>query len=343
MRPTIAPASPGIFDYQHHVDRLAQRRTTLDRLKDMVDWEAFRPHLESALPSRGPGTGGRPAYDAVFLFRILVLQRLHDLSDEGVELAVQERLTWHRFLDIHVGSAFPDRNTIWRFRQALVNKGAFLACFDAFFEQIARHGVRLESGKIVDATIIEVPVQRNRRSEIEQIKRGEVPPAWSDHPAKRCQKDTDARWTRKEGQNFFGYKGHVKVDQRTKLIQRIVVTPANMHESRLVGDLVSPGDKRLYGDGAYRSAVIHDHLRHLRMQDWTNIPGRGRRPLGPDERMRNRRKSRIRARVEHVFAAMVTQIGGLYYRAIGLKRNAAAFEMQSLIYNMLRMTTLASA
>lgn len=339
MRRTIRPADPSIFDYQNHVERLSGRETALDRLNAFIDWEFFRPYVRQAFRPRDPARGGRPAFDEIFMFKILVLQRIHDLSEEATELAVMERLTWHRFLGVHVGSRFPDKNTIWDFKQALINADVFTACFEAFFDQIAARGVRLESGKIVDATIVEVPVQRNSREENEMIKGGEVPPDWKKpgNEAKLRQKDTDAWWTRKHGRRYFGYKNHAKVDQRTKLIEACVVTPANDHDSSVLFDLIEEGDGRLYADSAYRSEANRARLREMGIQDWSIDPNRKNRPLNDRQRSANRTKSRVRARVEHVFGTMATSLGGTFQRCIGFKRNASMIIFGNLLYNMDRL------
>jgi transposase, IS5 family len=345
MRRTIRPIDPGIFDYQNHVERLSSRETSLDRLNSIIDWEAFRPHLRRAFKRKGPDRGGRSAFDEVFMLKILVLQRIHDLSEEATEMAVLERLTWHRFLGVHVGWRFPDKNTIWDFKQALIKADIFTRCFEAFFDQIAARGVRLESGKIIDATIVEVPVQRNSREENHVIKSGDVPDEWkkSGNEAKLRQKDVDARWTTKHGHRYFGYKNHAKVDQRTKLIEACVVTPANVHDSQVIFDLVDPDDGRIYADSAYRSQEIRDRLRDMGVQDWTIDRQRRGRPLTARQQETNRTKSRIRARVEHVFGTMVTSLGGTMQRCIGFQRNAAMIIFGNLIYNMHRLRCIRQA
>lgn len=340
MRKTIRPNDPGIFDYQAHVERLSHRQTALDRLNEIVDWEAFRLHLRKAFPSTRPEVGGRPAFDEVFMFKVLVLQRLHDLSEEATELAIQDRFTWQRFLGIHVGCRMPDKNTIWDFKQALIVAGALVACFAAFFDQIERHGIMLESGKIVDASIVEVPVQRNSRTENEHIKADKAPPGWGKNPAKLRQKDMDARWTSKHGEHFFGYKNHIKIDQKTKIIEACVATAAHVHDSQVLFDLVDANDGRLYADSAYRSAGIARRLNDMGVQDWTIERARRNTPLTTRDRRTNRTKSRIRSRVEHVFGTMTTSLGGTFQRSIGFARNAAMIIFGNLVYNMDRLRYL---
>lgn len=344
MHRTIPIADPGLFDYAGHVDRLKQRKTPLDRLNDIVAWERFRPILSSAFARSGPDVGGRPAFDGVFMFKILVLQRIHGLSEEATELAVMDRLTWQRFLGIHVGCAFPDKNTIWDFKQALIEAKAMDRCFEAFFAQIAAHGVRLKSGLIVDATIVEVPVQHNTSAENAVIKAGGVPAAWKKpgQEAKLRQKDTDARWTAKREAWYFGYKNHVAVDQKTKLIRRYAVTDAAVHDSQVLMDLVKAGDGRLYADSAYQNRSLRGRLRRLGVPGWIIEPARRNHPLSEEQQRRNRTKSRIRVRVEHVFGIMTTSLSGVAQRCIGMRRNAQLIAFGNLVYNMHRLRFMTS-
>jgi len=339
MRRTIKPTDPCLFDYQNHVERLAGRETALDRLNDFIDWDFFRPLLRKAFKRRTQDRGGRSAFDEVFMFKILILQRIHDLSDEATELAVMERLTWHRFLGVHVGCRFPDKNTLWDFKQSLINTDTLTACFEAFFDYIASQGVQLKSGKIVDATIIEVPVQRNSRKENDMIRNGDVPPDWEkpENTAKLRQKDTDADWTRKHDRRYFGYKNHTKVDQKTKLIESCVVTPANVHDNQVLCDLLDPEDGRLYADSAYRSDDIQARLQKMGIQYWVNQRAYRNKPLTEAQKRTNKTKSKIRSRVEHVYGSMWTSLGGMYQRCIGFKRNANMIMFGNLIYNMHRL------
>lgn len=340
MRRTIRHADPSLFDYQNHVERLAQRPTSLDALFAFIDWEQFRPTLERCFPKIDPRKGGRPSFDVIFMFQVLVLQRIHNCSDAETELAIQDRLSWQRVLGIHLGCRMPDRNTIWDFREALTRADAFVSCFGLFFGQIESNGYNLESGSVVDASLVEVPVQRNTREENEQLKDGDVPAEWSD--VKHAQKDTDAAWTKKRGVNYFGYKNHIKIDQQTKIIMACCITAANVHDSQVLFDLLDENDRRLYADSAYRSEAINARLREMGVQDWTNEKGHRGRPLSDDRKDKNRTKSHIRSRVEHVFGWIETSFNGMNQRVIGWKRNVSQIIMTNLIFNMDRLRCIAS-
>lgn len=343
MRRILKNPDPKLFDYQDHVDRLSKRLTSLDHLNEFIDWKSFRRYLRRPFKNQSHDKGGRPAFDEIFMFKILVLQRIHDLSDEQTDLAVMERLTWHRFLGVHVGCRFPNKNTIWDFRQALIEHDVFTACFTSFFKQIEARGVRLQSGKVVDATFVEVPKQRNSASENEQIKNDDVPTEWesADNKPKLRQKDTDARWTKKRGISYFGYKNHTKIDQQTKLIESCVFTQAHVHDSQVLFDLLSPGDKRLYGDAAYWSKDIAERLKEMGIQNWICEKGKRNTPLTERQMETNATKSSIRSRVEHVYGTMKKKFNGTQQRWIGFKRNAGMAIFTNLIYNMDRLRYIA--
>ncbi|MBU1455760.1 MAG: transposase [Proteobacteria bacterium] len=151
--------------------------------------------------------------------RSLILQSLYNLSDEALEFQILDRYSFSRFLGLHAASKVPDATTIWHFREDLTNAGKVAQLFSTFDEFLSSQGYRAQKGQIVDASIIKVPIQRNTRDENKQIKNGEQPEGWNEN--KQRQKDTDARWTRKNNKNFFGYKNHIVLtalkDEQTRL------------------------------------------------------------------------------------------------------------------------------
>jgi IS5 family transposase len=174
-----------------------------------------------------------------------------------------------RFLELRLGDPVPDAKTIWLFREHLKDLGLVEVLFARFSDQLAKRGYAARSGQMIDATFVEVPRQRNSREENAKIKAGESPEGWK-APAlanKRRQKDTDARWTKKNNETHYGYKNHVNVDAASKLIDDYIVTPANVHDSQIFEDLLDlettdvEGHKRpAYADSAYRSAKHESYL-----------------------------------------------------------------------------------
>ncbi len=191
----MADRFPGFFDFDDRLAELSAKGDDLERVRALVDFEMFRPALEAAVPRSDRARGGRPPFDHVLMFKVLILQAMHSLSDERAEFLIKDRLSFVRFLGLGLSDAVPDANTIWTFREALKKGGAVEGLFRGFDEALRSRGFLAMSGQIVDATIIAAPKQRNTNEEKTAIREGRVPDAWKDKPAKLAQKDRDARWT----------------------------------------------------------------------------------------------------------------------------------------------------
>ncbi len=223
----------GVFDVEDRLAGLSKKGDQLERLQAVVDFELFRPELERAVPRADRSKGGRPPFDHVLMFKVVILQTQNNLSDERTEFYLRDRLTWMRFLGLGPGDPVPDANTLWTFREALTRAGALDPLFSRFDQQLRAQGYLAMSGQLVDATIVSAPKQRNPDAEKQAIKEGRVPEGWQDKPAKLRQKDRDARWTVKatkakprEGAMVdlampaFGYQNHVSADRRHRLIRK---------------------------------------------------------------------------------------------------------------------------
>jgi IS5 family transposase len=241
MRVKTGSDQSNLFDILSHADTASQRKSSLDRLA-VINWEAFRPVLEEHLAYGDQKKGGRTPWCPVLMLKVLVLQRFFDLSDEETEFQIMDRFSFLRFLGLRPGDGVPDHATIWSFKERLGEDG-MLAIFDVFNEQLRQAGLIASCGKIIDASFIEAPKQRNRRHENEQIKRGEVPERIAKKPRRACQKDLDARWTQKGGVSYYGYKNHIKMDAASKLIDTFTVTHAAVHDSQPVEKLLCERDR----------------------------------------------------------------------------------------------------
>lgn len=335
-RKTIAKANPGIFDYQNWVESLAKQASPLDRLLEIVDFEGLRSALEAPLIRETRGPGGRPAFDAVLMFKVLVLQRLYGLSDDQAEFQIKDRFSFQRFLGLSVADRMPDAKTIWKYREEWTHSHTIERCFALFRDQLSAQGLAENPGKIVDATFVEVPKQRNTREENAHIKdTKEAPSDWSE--AKKRQKDTDAEWTKKNNQTFFGYKCHTLVSSMTKLIERYTVTGTATHDSQEFLALINPLlDREVWADSAYGSAMTFEALEAMNIQAHINRKGTRGHPLTDADKAYNREVSRIRSRVEHVFGIMTNSMDAMRIRCIGIMRATGIIGLNNLVYNMLR-------
>ncbi len=331
---------PGFFDFSERQKKLLKTRDFLERINAIVEWEAFRPVLEAALKRSAREKGGRPPYDGVLMFKVLVLQALYNLSDEQTEYQILDRLSFMRFLGLELQDAVPDARTVWLFRETLIAAQAVEKLFGKFDAMLCAAGFAASGGQIIDATFVEVPRQRNSRDDNTTIKNGDVPADWSEK--KKAHKDTEARWTKKNDTAFFGYKNHANVDRRHKIIRRYTVTDASVHDSREMDNVLDPGNdsQSAWADSAYRSGEQEARLKEKGCT--SNIHERAYRnkPLTPEQKSANTEKSRIRARVEHVFGHIEMAMNGCYVRTIGKARAQAKVGMENLAYNISRFTFL---
>jgi IS5 family transposase len=330
----------GFFDFSQRQDKLLQTRNFLEQVNRLVAWESFRPVLESAIARKDSGKGGRPPFDLVLMFKILVLQALYNLSDEQTEYQVLDRLSFMRFMGFELHDTVPDARTVWLFREKLVAANVVEKLFAQFDSMLNAGGFKASGGQIIDATFVEVPRQRNNRDDNAKIKEGNIPAAWSEK--KTAHKDTDARWTKKNGTSFFGYKNHVNADRKHKLIRQYTVTDASVHDSQEMDNILDPNNdsKETWADSAYRS---EGQQTRLEMNQWvSHIHERAYRntPLTLEQEAANTERSRVRARVEHIFGHMATAMNGCYVRTIGSARAKTKIGLENLAYNFSRYTFL---
>lgn len=330
----------GFFDENFRLQELTKMGDPLEKLNKHIDFETFRELLESGFDKYDESKGGRPPFDKVMMFKGLVLKSMYNISFEKLEYHIKDRLSFQRFLGIGLGDRVPDANTFWDYNEAVTNKAIIDEVFEQLGQQLEEKGLIMNSGSLVDASIVDAPVQRNKREENEQIKKGVKPEGWSQN--KSSQKDLDASWTKKHGKNRFGYKNHIKVDKKSKLITNFEVTSASMHDSKILDYLLDEEDAHheLYADSAYRSKEIEEKLRERKIRSRIHKKGYRNNPLSEKDKAINTKKSKIRARVEHVFGDMCQTMGKIMVRQIGMARNTAAITMMNICYNMRRSSYL---
>ena len=333
---------PSFFDESERHMKLDKLNDPLTELKERIDFEMFRESIESVFEKPRRSNAGRKQLDAVFMFKILILQRLYNLSDEQMEFQINDRLSFCRFLGLHLGGSAPDYTAIWKFRDALAKAGAVKGLFDLFTRELEARGLVTREGTIVDASFVEVPRQRNGKQENDLVKRGEVPEQWKSHPAKLRQKDLDARWTKKNGVSYFGYKDHVKADAASKLITGYTVTDASVRDSQELFKLVGEDcrGESLFADSACAGSETSARLAELGVDDLIHERAYKNRPLGETSTRANSIKSTVRCLVEHIFGYIENSMNGPELRYIGLARNAAAVGLCNLAYNMKRYIQL---
>jgi len=281
--------------------------------------------------------GAKP-YDYVMMFKIMILQRYYGLGDKQVEYQIIDRRSFQEFLCLDTGDKVPDEKTVWLFRENLIKLGLIEKLFDQFKEYLEIRGLIFNEGQLVDASFTVAPRQRNTREENRKIKTGKGEDLWQDNPNKRSHKDKDSRWTEKNGEKYFGYKNHTKVDKKSKFINDYVVTDASVHDSQALEDLLNERDsgQELYADSAYTGKKQEKIIAKYNMKNQVNEKGYRNKPLTAEQKENNRLKSKTRARVEHVFGFMEQSMKGLIVKSVGITRATRIIGLMNLTYNLFR-------
>ena len=351
----------GFFEVEERLKELSAKGDDLARLNAIVDFEVFRPDLVRAVPRSDGSKGGRPAFDHVLMFKVLILQASHSLSDERTEFLIKDRLSFMRFLALGLSDTVPDANTIWTFREALTgakldDKPAIEVLFRAYETTLTRAGFLAMGGQIIDASIVAAPKQRNTDGEKAEIKAGCIPEAWKAKPAKLRQKDRDARWTMKWSKAkpsddgaprldlavpAFGYKNHIGIDRRYGLIRTWMATDAARYDGAQLPSLISKTNTAsdVWADTAYRSKANERLLADNALVSRIHRKKPKRKPMPVNVARANGIKSKVRAAVEHVFARQKGPMG-LVVRTIGIARATVKIGLANITYNMKRAVWL---
>lgn len=331
---------PGFFDLDDRYRKLDEK-DPLIHLDKLIFWEAFRPTLEEIRNKNRKSKAGRKAYDELLMFKVLILQHLYNVSDDQIEYQIRDRYSFCRFLGLFPSDSVPDAKTVWLFRERLIKADLMKRLFFTFDVQLEEHGFKARKGQIVDASFVDVPKQRNTKEENAQIKSDEIPERFEENINVGAQKDTDARWTKKNQETHFGYKDHVVIDNEHKLIRNYEVSSAEVHDSNHFESLLTDNTSAdVWADSAYRSEAHEADLKQSGYRSQVHKKGRRNKPLTHREKKSNTRKSKVRARVEHVFGSITNEQGGLFFRVIGKDRNTVKIGMMNMVYNMRRFITL---
>ena len=344
-----------LFSLNDHLERLSKDGDPLEVLERTVDFEYFRGWLIEGLGYGDGSKGGRPPFDPVSMFKVLIVQAQHNLSDAKMEFMIRDRLSWMRFFGFDLGGAMPDENTIRHFRNRMIETGTLKRVMKAFDWQLHKKGYIPMSGQIVDATLVPAPKQRNSDDEKQAIKDGKTADEiWPDEPNKAAQKDTDARWTLKIGGKIryrpdgtplpqialpvFGYKSHISIDRKFGFIRAGTVTSAAEADGRQLKHIIDKQNTAadVWADSAYRSQKNEKWLEANMLKSQIHRRKPVGRPMPETTARANAKKSSVRARIEHVFAHQKNRFG-LFIRTIGLARAEAKLTLANLAYNFDRL------
>ena len=328
-----------LFDEEFIREQLSAKGNPLEVISKVIDFEMFRSTLENKLLNADKiNNAGAKPFDVVLMFKILLLQRYYGLGDTQTEYQIVDRISFKNFLCLASGDKIPDEKTVWAFRENATNTGVIEELFAQFKTYLDSKGLIFNEGQLVDASFTIAPRQRNTREENAKIKKGEGDDLWNEEPHKKCHKDIDARWTKKNNETFYGYKNHAKVDTKSKFINTYTVTDASVHDSQALGNLLDEKDKgqTLHADSAYTGEDQENTIAKHEMQNQVHEKGYRNKPLTEEQKASNTTKSKTRARVEHVFGFMEQSMNGLFIRSVGMVRAKGIIGLINLTYNLFR-------
>lgn len=302
----------------------AARQGQLDRLSELVKWYRFEKLVGHLRDEASPG---RPGWPALVLLKAVLLQSLYGLSERELEEALNDRLSFRRFVGLSLEQAAPDHTVLNRFRNRLIAEGLLEKLHVELDRQLEKAGVILKRGTMLDATLIETQAARPPRDGADPV-------------------DPDARVTSRKGKpgTTYGYKAHVGVDEGSGIIRAVITTPANVNDTVPADDLIRGDERVVWGDAAY-----HTHRREAALKARGQKPRLARRPnkyhpeLPPRLKRYNRLISRRRAAVETTFATWKRRMGFTAIRYIGLAKASAQVTLVAIAFNLRRWVTLSPA
>jgi len=327
------------FAAQEREAKLDRKGDPLAKLDKYVDFAALAARIDHIAPRPSGERGGRPSFPTELMIRVLVLQELYNLSDSEVEYQLLDRFSFQRFCGLRDSSSIPDEKTVWVFRERIDKTGGADELFEAVHQQIQAHGFIARGGQIIDATLVSAPRQHFSKADKEILEQDATPADWT--PAQRQQKDTEASWTKKHGKSYHGYKLSTSVDHNYKFIRKCHVSTAKEHDTNHFEQVLDPANtsRDVWADKGYEDSQREQRLQADGWRLHIQRKAKPGKPLSACQKRRNTRIARPRARVEHVFAAMIA-MGGKFIRTIGLARARFGLTLKAAVYNLRRLCTL---
>jgi transposase, IS5 family len=318
------------------VDAKGEALATLDSL---IPWENLRKLLGPITFESGRG---RPPLDALMMIKCLLLQSLYNISDEACEYQINDRLSFKRFLGLAMDEKAPDEKSIWLYRERIEKAKLHDTIFAWFEEELQKSGYAAQKGQIIDATFVPThkPTGKLKKQQEQWV---------ALTVAQERQQDLDATFTKKGNTTHHGYKNHINIDNKFKLIREFSVTTASTHDSQeLDAVLQTPDDtgalantrKSVWADSAYRSAQTLQSLKALGFRPEINHRAYRNTPLTEAQKATNTQRSSVRSRIEHVFGFMEMSMGGMLIHTIGLDRTKVKVAFKNLGYNIRRFACL---
>lgn len=298
----------------------------LKKIKSFVDWDK----LEAiCLPAYSKTKRGRSTIPIKISLKCLILQYLYNLSDPELEDALIDRFSFQRFLDISFDEEIPDFSTHWRFRERLIKAELLDKIFEAVLQDLEKRDIILRKGTLIDATLVQAARKPRKQNKDQGDSR-------EDAGSNQSQRDKDASHTQKGKKHYYGYKGHIGVDQGSNVIRKRSFTSACVHDSQELEQLVSGDERSVFAEKAYAKDDMKRQCRKDGIYCGVLDKGRRGRPLSKNQKKTNRKKSGVRNAVERPFAYFKRILGYRAVRYVNLKRNEFHFTFLCIIHNIQR-------
>lgn len=294
----------------------------LSRIDQLVDWCPFEQLLAKIYAS----PTGRPSHPVLLLFKALLLQTWHNLSDYALEETLDDRLSFRRFVSLSASEKAPDHSVFSRFRDELIKHGIHDRLFVELNRQLEERGLIIKKGTLVDATIIEAAPRKPLHKE--------------DGSVGQSEQDPEAAWTRKKQKSYFGFKAHVNVDQDSELVRQARITPANVSDGKMLGSILCGDEKWVFADKGYADIKNDELLREKRVYNGIMFKASRTRVLTEAQKRCNRILSKLRSPVERVFGTLKRSYRYCRARYLGLRKNQLQLTMMCMAYNLRRMEKL---
>ena len=337
----MSSAQLGFFEQEVLVcyERLDKMNDPLSKIENVVDWSGLETLMKGIKFDRDyNGKGGRKPLCGLMMAKILLLQSLYNLSDEAVEYQLNDRLSFKRFIGLSFDKKAPDAKTIWLWRERIKHGNLADKIFSWFEEPLILKGYQAQKGQIMDATF--VPTHKPTGKHKKQLEE-EVPLT----KRQAEQIDPDATFTKKNGRSHHGYKNHISIDNQHKFIRKQETSTASLHDSQKqeallqeVPEEASEADKNVWGDAAYASKEAEKMLKEKGLSSHIHARAYRNSPLSDMQKESNHIRSKVRARVEHIFGHMATSMGGLMIHTMGIARAKVKVTFKNLAYNIQRFS-----
>lgn len=294
-----------------------QSKQALETIKSRINWEKLIKQVEQTISRQKENNSpaGRRTFDLLVIVKCFILQTIYNLSDPRLEEEIADRRSFQIFLDLNSQDSIPDETTICRYREMFARLGLDKKLFYEFNKQLNSLNLIVGKGTIVDAT----------------IKQAQATPI--------SNRDKDADFTKKRGKTYYGYKGHIAIDEDSEIIKTVEFTKASLHDSSAFDQLVDYSEQAVFADKGYANKTRRKKLEAIGIFDGILAKGYRNKPPSKSEKKLNKLLSTIRNRVERPFAFMkqVLQYSRCSYYDI--KRNRFEFIMGALVYNIRKLIT----